>query len=378
MSGSSSNKAAGGIKLVGLIAKAMLYQFKVTPAHKKLREKLDTLANGFPETKTRAELRVLAELFSREEAKLCLAFGDDYESAAQIAAKTGKASEDVRQRLERMSKRGLIYRIRRNDEAKYRLVPFIVGILEFQINNMTPTLGVNIGMMMQGGYSKTIFGKKLPHLRSIPINAEIVPKDKIMPFDDAEAIIKSRDRISICDCLCRTLAERMGDICKYPKDTCFQFNDWAEYYVENGLAQYITKEDAMEKLRRNEKLGLVNQVANSRDPEFMCSCCSCHCQVLANMWKYPGPAQDNLTNYICEWDADACTNCGVCAKRCPAGAHTFIEMKKEYSPEKCIGCGLCVTTCPSNACVLATRPDGDQYEPLDTLFETYKEMASER
>jgi len=378
MPDSLSKKTKGGIKLIGLVAKAMSYQFKVAPTHKKLREKLDTLANGFPKTKTRAELRVLAELFSPEEADLCLAFGDDYESAAEIAAKTGKNPEDVGRKLESMSKRGLIYRIRRNGETKYRLAPFIIGILEFQIKNMTPTLGVNIGMMMEGGYSKTIFEKKLPHLRSIPIKAEIAPKDKIMPYDDAEAIIKSRDRISITDCLCRNLGEEMGNPCSHPKDTCFQFNEWADYYVENGIAQYITKEDALERLKRNEKLGLVTQVANSKDPELMCSCCSCHCQVLGNMWKYPGPAQEKLSNYICNWDAIACINCGVCAKRCPAGAHKFVEGKQEFYTEKCIGCGLCVTTCKANACTLVSRPDEVYYEPLDTLFDTYREMARGR
>jgi ferredoxin/DNA-binding MarR family transcriptional regulator len=363
------------VKLIGHLVKAMAYQFKVTPEHKKLREKLDEIANGFPNTKFGAELRVLAQLFTREEAGLCLAFEEDYETASEISARIGADTDDIEQKLEGMSRRGLIYRIRRNGKAKYRLAPFIVGILEFQINNLNPSLGINIGMMMQGGYQQTIYAKKTPHLRTIPIGAEIVRKDKIMPYDDVVAILKSRDRLSIGECLCRKIGEGMGNPCNHPLDTCFQFNEWADYYVENGLAQYISTEDALEKLKRNEKEGLVNQVANSKEPELMCSCCSCHCELLTVMKKYPGPACESMANYICKWDTTACTNCGICAKRCPAGAHTFTEGRSAYSEEKCVGCGLCVTTCKPNACALVSKPDDAQYEPLDTLFDTYKEMT---
>jgi Na+-translocating ferredoxin:NAD+ oxidoreductase subunit B len=375
MSEKTSKKLIGAIKMIGFVLKAFAYQFKVTQAHKRLRERLDKIANGFPKTKTGAELRVLAQLFSPEEADLCAIMSDDYEFASEIAAKAGKKSDEVAQMLDKISKRGLIYRIRQDGELKYRLVPFMVGILEFNVYNINPTLGINIGMMMEGGYFKTIYSKKTPHLRSIPIKSEIVAKDKIMPYDDAVTIISTRDRISISECACRLLGREMGNPCIHPMDTCFQFNDWADYYVENGLGKYISKEEALEKLARNEEEGLVNQVANSKEPELLCSCCSCHCGLFDSLKKFPGPAFDNITNYVCQWDANACNNCGICVKRCPVGAHAFVDGKKVYLNEKCIGCGLCVTTCKPNACVLINKPEDAQYVPKETLFDTFKEMA---
>lgn len=365
------------LELVKLIGKAMSYQFKVTPAHKKLHARLDQLANGYPKTKGGADMRMLAQLFTKDEAELASRMGDGYETAASMAKKLGWAEEKVAPMMAAMGKKGLIFHRRREETDEYHLAPFLVGIFEFQINNFDAPMGVNAGMMFQGGFRKTLFQKSVPHLRTVPIQAEIMPKDSVMPYDDAAAIIASRERIALGECICRKLAEGMGDPCSMPMDTCFSFNEWADYYVENGIAHYISKDEALEKLKRNDELGLINQVANSQDPELMCSCCKCHCNLLSSMREAPGPAMEKISNYVCAWDASACVSCGACAKRCPLDAHTMTDGKHAFDPARCIGCGLCVTACPAKACTLEARPDEAQYVPLDTLFDTYEMMGKE-
>lgn len=51
-------------------------------------------------------------------------------------------------------------------------------------------------------------------------------------------------------------------------------------------------------------------------------------------------------------DADLCTYCSVCEKRCPTGAIS-VKRKPEKSwtlrPHQCILCGYCIEVCPKKS-----------------------------
>lgn len=359
--------------MLGLLIKAFSYQFKISPAHKQLAQKLNTMANGYPQKG--AALRILAELFTSEEAALAVAFEEGNNTAAALAKKLGQNEVELEQKLYAMAKKGVIFHANEDGVSIYKLVPFIVGILEFQIDNPSIPLKINMGMMFGGGFTKTFYAKSLPHLRTIPIAANVVQKDTIMPYDDVVEILKTRKKIALGECVCRNISDGMGKVCEHSRDTCFAFDDWADYYVDIGIAKYITLEEALEKAARNEKEGLINQVANSKNPELMCSCCSCHCFVLGALNEKRGPAAGVISNYYCEFDNEKCTNCGACVKRCAVGAIKFENGVKTYDQSLCIGCGLCATVCPVHACSLKEKSEQDHYVPLDSIFDTYKEMA---
>ncbi len=44
-----------------------------------------------------------------------------------------------------------------------------------------------------------------------------------------------------------------------------------------------------------------------------------------------------------------CRHCGLCLKRCNAGAITIDGKKSKIDPERCIGCGACFSICPHHA-----------------------------
>ncbi len=46
---------------------------------------------------------------------------------------------------------------------------------------------------------------------------------------------------------------------------------------------------------------------------------------------------------------DKCDSCGLCSKKCPQKAITYVDKKVYIDIEKCIGCGQCITTCNYNA-----------------------------
>lgn len=71
-----------------------------------------------------------------------------------------------------------------------------------------------------------------------------------------------------------------------------------------------------------------------------------HCVIAGN----PARVIKSLPNRRMNPDPKACTGCGLCAAKCPAGAIEF-KMEKGFmqpviNSEKCIDCGLCAKSCP--------------------------------
>jgi len=343
-----------------------------------LREKLEMMATGYPATATGVEVKILRHLFSEEDADLFLKMESDPRTAGQIALRLGADSAQMAARLEGMARKGLIFRVKEDETTCYLPVPFIVGIYEFQLNNLNKPLLKDFAQYYLAGFGATFHGQKTPHLRSIPINTEIVAGQPIAPYDDAVAIIKSKARISVAECLCRKAVRLSGKGCSHTLETCLQFDTFADYYVENNMARWISTAEALAVLKQSEKEGLVIHILNSQKVEAMCCCCSCCCGMLISLKLFPAPARALKSNYICLFNEILCTQCGICAQRCTVGAFKVKDEKVEFHADRCIGCGLCVTTCPAEALQLAKKPDGSLYKPPPTIYDTYAVMSREK
>ena len=64
--------------------------------YKKLAERLDALPNGFPPTEDGVELRMLAKLFTPEEAELASQLRLTREVPEQVAKRLGREGAEVR------------------------------------------------------------------------------------------------------------------------------------------------------------------------------------------------------------------------------------------------------------------------------------------
>lgn len=346
--------------------------------YEQLRDKLEMMATGYPATVSGVEIKILQQLFSEEDAELFMKMEAKPETAGQVALRLGADVADMAARLEGMARKGLIFRIKQDAAICYFPVPFIVGIYEFQLNNLNLPLLKDISQYYLTGLGATFHGQKTPHLRSIPINAEIVADRPIAPYDDAAAIIKGKSRIAVAECFCRKAVRMYGKTCKHPSETCLQFEAFADYYVENGMARYISTDEALAILKQSEKEGLVIHILNSQKVEAMCCCCSCCCGMLISLKLFPAPARAAKSNYACLFDEDLCTQCAVCAKRCTVGAFKMKNEKVEFHADRCIGCGLCVTTCPAEALKLTKKPEDSLYAPPATVYDTYAVMSREK
>ena len=142
-----------------------------------------------------------------------------------------------------------------------------------------------------------------------------------------------------------------NDPCKATdrREVCLALGEMGQMYVEQGHGKEITKEEALEYLKKNEEEGLIFQVSNSQEFIFVCSCCSCCCEGLIGLKQIPNPADYSSSNYQAIVDDDLCSGCGSCVDRCQFDAITLDSDFAVIQEKRCIGCGNCIIVCPEEA-----------------------------
>ena len=101
--------------------------------YSKLQEFLDRFPLGFPRTDSGVEIRILRNLFTEEEARVAVLLSPMPEEASRIAGRAGIDEAQLASKLESMSKRGLIFRVRRRGRPYYSSAPFMIGLYHLQL-----------------------------------------------------------------------------------------------------------------------------------------------------------------------------------------------------------------------------------------------------
>ena len=346
--------------------------------YKRLAKHLDTLPAGFPSTESGVELRILKRLFTDEEATIALGLTMMPEPAQAIAERLGNMDATVLDPiLDKMSRRGLIYRSGKGGVNTYMAAQFVVGIWEYNLNRLDEELIKEVNEYLPQFMHKSWIKHDTKQLRVIPVSKEITAEMSVMPYEVAEEIIRDQSKIVVSDCICRKEHEMVGKGCDYPMEVCLSFGSGAYYYEENGLGRSIDSDEALKILESGQKAGLVLQPGNSKKPTNICMCCGCCCQVLGNLKTLDQPAKAVHTNYYARVDEEACIGCEVCVERCHMDAITMDDTAR-VEAQRCIGCGLCVPECPVDAMTFEQKDRSDHYEPPANAFETYFTMAKER
>jgi electron transport complex protein RnfB len=346
--------------------------------YERLRARLDDLATGYPATESKIEIRLLERLFTEEEAELYLHLSPLLQKPVDVAKQLGRDSDDISGMMERMAQKGLLFRKRNGDLVRYSAVPYVVGIFEHQLGRMDEGFARDHEEYFETAFGRTIQSFKTPVLRTIPINRQLVAEYPVAPYEDVLQIIDNQEKIAIAPCVCRTTTKLAGKGCDKPVENCFSFGSHADYYVENGMGRFITREEAREIVRKNEEAGLVMQPFNSQKIGGMCSCCGDCCGVLRSLKMHPSPAEMVQSNYFAQVDETECTGCETCLERCQMDAIAVTDGIAAINLNRCIGCGLCVTTCPVDAIELIKKPVNRLYEPPQTGAETYIRIMQER
>jgi electron transport complex protein RnfB len=340
--------------------------------YERLRERLDMFPQGFPKTESGVELEILQHLFTPNEAEIMLHLRPFPENVADIAERTGKDKTELGGTLYEMSKRGLILRYTAPDEELYYfLIPWVIGIWEFQLNNLTQENIRLYEKYFEEGMVPAQRDRKIGQFRVIPVEKEIEGDTEIQPYERVSQIIELNTRFAVADCICRKEARMLGKGCDHLLETCLSLGASADFYIENGLGREISKEEAKEILLKAEEDGLIHCSTNSAGSKaFICNCCGCCCKYLALVTKYGNPNAIARSNYYATKDQGTCNDCGTCVERCQVSAirtendHTIIDR------DICIGCGLCASTCPTGSITMVKKSP----EEASHIFSKGKEM----
>jgi Na+-translocating ferredoxin:NAD+ oxidoreductase subunit B len=327
---------------------------------------------------TDAFLEILQIMFTPEDAEFALLLSPRLETVSQIAQRTAKDPEYVRNLLEQMVKNGVIHKDFGSPEDKkddrYGLLPTAAGIWEvtFAKKEKTPRTE-KLGRLWRRHYEQgwgQEMGRRIkkPAMRVLPIGQSIGGEAEVLPYEKASEFLKTAEYCAVCDCACRSASELAGEGCGKPTDVCLMFGDFAKFLVDTGRARKVDHEGAMEVLKRSEEAGLVHLTMNTSDMVVsICSCCACCCTQLRAISYLPKPNAIAKSRFIASLNPELCTSCGVCEERCQVKAISLGEETAELIEERCIGCGLCVTTCPTEAITLIERTDYEK--PIPTVRE---------
>ena len=272
----------------------------------------------------------------------------------------------------------------------YRLLPLLmVGAFEYlymkkiEHNEMDKKLAKMFSDyfeetrdFIQANYDQVlpIFEKMLPLDRTMPILAETIqgdeinisineeieaPEEVILPTQKVEELIEKFDDVAVGHCFCRHHRDILGQPCKHTdlRENCFTFGKSARFIAEQGFGRLVSKEEALDIMKKSEDDGLVHKAFHphsdiSKIETSICNCCKDCCGTL-EWWRMGIVALINSTNFLSQVDQDLCSGCGTCVEKCPVDA---IELNDsdiaEVNAEYCIGCGVCAHFCPENAITL--------------------------
>lgn len=337
----------------------------VVPAvYVRMRNRINRIGRGVGSTPAENSWQMIQYLWSEEDAEHYLEMPlHEMFTASDYAGVSGRSEEECAKILEDQADRCLIWRVRRGGLPFYSLMPYINGFWEF--NELKALYSGKEGAVAEfdtQGITGTDpngasgFDTTFPLFRSYPISADVVAEDTLAPYQDWRAIIKRNPTITVSACQCRTMWDALGVEFpeEHPHRTCLSLGEMAEYFIETGIGEQITQDEAIEIVEDIIDRGMVVESICAKNADIICCC---HSKSCGNLMAYrgingEGEASTYYSAYNLEYDADACIKCGKCIERCPMSSISFGDDGACVMDKACVRCGQCVPVCPAGARIL--------------------------
>lgn len=185
------------------------------------------------------------------------------------------------------------------------------------------------------------------------------PESMPLPYALAEYFVNVAEHHWVMNfCICRV----SSGCSEYPRELGCLFLGEASQRIDPSLGRKVTREEALEHLRRCREAGLVHLVGRNKLDSLwlgvrpaerlltICNCCPCCC-----LWKIIPDLSVKIRRKIVKMpgvevrvDGARCSGCGTCTGVCFVNAIS-IEGGRAVIGSECRGCGRCAESCPHDA-----------------------------
>jgi Pyruvate/2-oxoacid:ferredoxin oxidoreductase delta subunit len=272
-----------------------------------------------------------------------------------------------------MADKGLCSAGKMGDTTFYGSLPFVPGIFDLQYMRGTNTEKDKRLAKLIHDYKSAVDAVTgppkitFPTTRVISVDRTIKGGNTIHTYDQVASYIEKNDPIAVSTCYCRQEEKLIDehDDCGKPNEVCMQFGMLAQFVIDRGIGRKISKEEAIDILKKCEEAGLVHSTVNQQQIDWLCNCCNDHCTILQKALAQPKPGIVLNSGFQPVLNQELCTACEICIQTCPPTALTMGENDvPEINLDRCIGCGICASSCPEEAFELEEKP-GAQVPPLN-------------
>lgn len=330
--------------------------------YERLAQHLDRLPNGFPRTQNGVELKILAKLFTPEEATLACHLTLEPIAPRELAQRLGWNEGKTRLMLKSMLRRGLIDAEKGQGSFAYKLLPFVVGIYERQNAQIDEEFARLFEEYYQVAFHRVMGISPSVH-RIIPVEQAVSWEVQVLPYERASYYIHQARAWGVLNCICRVQRRLIGHGCSHSLESCLVLSPRPGAFDHAHAIRALSKEEALAILAAAEREGLVHSTSNVQEGvTYICNCCTCCCGVLRGLVEFGLLSAVAPSSYVAHIDPSLCGACGTCSERCPIGVTSPQGDAFAVDQQRCLGCGLCVSTCPSAAITLLRRA-GDAHQP---------------
>jgi len=254
-------------------------------------------------------------------------------SVEDIAKRCKKDPAFVQEQLDKLWSVGAIRYSEADGKNMYYFTIWVPGIMEDILSKKEqcdahPEIGYCfeeytrrrielLAPVMNNGKKGMMFMRTMPVMSSVEHNTEAKSYDQLM------TLINRATAISVGPCSCRRSRRLMGEGCGHLEDDmCMYLNENAVNMAKDGNHRLVSREEALEILKRAEDNGLVHNV--DQTPGFenitaICNCCGCSCYAL-RVAEYFRSKDAIRSNFVARVDKEKCVACGQCVENCQTNA----------------------------------------------------------